>query len=373
MKTISLFTGAGGLDIGATAAGADIACCVDTDSDSIETLRINSNSVSTAHLEADVTQLSGSQLLEKSGCKPGEVAFMIGGPPCQSFSKNNYWTKSGHESKRRKLRMKASAEEEGREFIDTVKLPRQKNRVGVANDHRTSLVMEYARLISEVKPLGFLFENVQSITHPKNKVFLEQFIDFTSNLGYKTTQVSLSSESFGVAQKRKRVFVTGHLSRAPEVPEPTHSEDPSLFLEPIATAKSAIHKFRFKKYHEPEEVITGRWSEYFPDIPPGMNYKALTSWAGYENPVFEAETRFWNFLLKLHPDKPSWTIAAAPGPWVGPIHWENRRLPVPELAALQSFPDGYKFAGKRRSQVQQIGNAVPALMAQAVMAKLIEI
>ena len=92
----------------------------------------------------------------------------------------------------------------------------------------------------------------------------------------------------------------------------------------------------------------------------------------HPNPTFEAESRFWNFLLKLHPEKQSWTVAASPGPWTGPFHWETRRLRTPELAAIQSFPEGYRFAGSRRDRVKQIGNAVPPKMAAAVIAKVLE-
>ena len=63
---------------------------------------------------------------------------------------------------------------------------------------------------------------------------------------------------------------------------------------------------------------------------------------------FVANKRYWNFLLKLHPLLPSWTIAAQPGPWVGPFHWNNRRLRTSEIAAIQTFPMDYKFVGNRR-------------------------
>ncbi len=268
--------------------------------------------------------------------------------------------------------MKATAEEVGRSFIEHLDLPKPKNRVDVQNDHRTNLVMEYARLIEEISPKGFLFENVSSILHPANKAFLFEFIKHAEKIGYKTRLLQLNSENFGVAQMRKRVFVIGHKDKIPDEPEPTHSSDASLFLKPIKGAKEAISKFEGAKFFEEGEVIDGRWAAFLPDIPPGMNYKALTSWAGYKTPIFEAETRFWNFLLKLHPDRPSWTIASSPGPWTGPFHWENRRLRSTEMAAIQSFPDEYKFYGSRRSRVRQIGNAVPPLMAKAVMEALIQ-
>jgi DNA (cytosine-5)-methyltransferase 1 len=76
-------------------------------------------------------------------------------------------------------------------------------------------------------------------------------------------------------------------------------------------------------------------------------------------------------LIKVHPNKPSWTIAAQPGPWVGPFHWNNRRLRVPESAAIQTFPEDYHFVGTRRSIQKQIGNAVPSLLGKAVVKHLI--
>jgi len=371
MKTISLFSGAGGLDIGATMAGAEVVCSIDHDRDSIETLKLNSTNNIGNLIKADITELTGKEILKLCDCKQKDIDFLIGGPPCQSFSKNNYWTKSGEESLRRR-RARALADNQSVEAVAKIALSKSKNRVDVHNDHRTSLVMEYARLISEISPRGFIFENVLSITHPSNKKYLNEFIKFTENCGYKITEMRLSSEQFGVPQVRKRIFVVGHKTKLITEPEPTHSSEKSVFLKPLVSSKKAINRYRFDKYFEEGEIIEGRWSEYLSDIPPGMNYKALTSWAGYKNPIFEAETRFWNFLLKLHPEKPSWTIASNPGPWIGPFHWENRRLRTVEMAALQTFPANYKFFGSRRSVIKQIGNAVPPLMAQAVMSQLIE-
>ncbi len=367
MKTLSLFSGCGGLDIGAKMAGADVVCCIDNDQDSLDTIELNDKGKATL-LNADIANLTGSSILSSCGLKKGEIELIIGGPPCQSFSKNNYWTKSGEESLRRRKLMKISAEKEGRDFIADLNLPKKKNRISVDEDIRSNLVSEQARLIKEILPRAFVFENVQSITHPRNKKFLEAFKGIVEDAGYQTSEFQLSSEYFGVAQKRKRVFVVGHLNEPPrKEPIKTHSDEKSIYLKPIVNSGEAIEKYKSKTFFEEEEVITGRWAKYFPDIPPGMNYKALSSWAGYPNPVFEAETKFWNFLLKLHPEKPSWTIASNPGPWVGPFHWDNRRLRTIEMAALQSFPAEYKFVGNRRSKVKQIGNAVPPLMGKAVV------
>ena len=133
------------------------------------------------------------------------------------------------------------------------------------------------------------------------------------------------------------------------------------------TAGQAIRRYASARYAEPEEEVTGRWAEHLRTVPPGWNYKAHTAWGGHPHPSFETETRFWSFLLKLNPDLPSWTIPANPGPWVGPFHWDSRRLRTPELAALQGFPHGYRFVGDRRSRVRQIGNAVPPPLARRMV------
>lgn len=70
--------------------------------------------------------------------------------------------------------------------------------------------------------------------------------------------------------------------------------------------------------------------------------------------------------MKLHPDKPSPTIQGQPGPWVGPFHWESRRLRVGEVKRLMTFPDDFRVEGTRREQQLQLGNAVPPILGEAV-------
>jgi hypothetical protein len=87
---------------------------------------------------------------------------------------------------------------------------------------------------------------------------------------------------------------------------------------------------------EPEdsEQIRGRWGHLLPEVPPGDNYLHFTAKRGHPTPIFEWRSRYWSFLLKLDPTRPSPTIQAQPGPNVGPFHWDNRRLRVAEVKRL---------------------------------------
>ena len=102
-----------------------------------------------------------------------------------------------------------------------------------------------------------------------------------------------------------------------------------------------------------------------PSIPEGENYLWHTARGGGIE-LFGWRRRYWNFLLKLAKDRPSWTIQAQPGPSVGPFHWKNRRLSNRELCRLQTIPDGYSVVGGIRAAHKQIGNAVPSALAEVL-------
>jgi DNA (cytosine-5)-methyltransferase 1 len=121
---------------------------------------------------------------------------------------------------------------------------------------------------------------------------------------------------------------------------------------------------------EPEEVVEGRYADELRAVPPGENYLYWTAERGHAAPRFKWRSRYWSFLLKLDPDKPSPTIQGQPGPWVGPFHWKNRRLRVAELKRLMGFPDDFAVLGTRREQQLQLGNAVPPRLGQVVAQEL---
>lgn len=333
---ISLFSGAGGLDIGAEQAGAKVIRSVEFDADAVETLRLNAPQMRIDH--ADISTLSFDE--HRDHHRP---TIVIGGPPCQPFSKNGYWVKN-------------------------------ENRL-IGRDPR-NMLSEFLRAVSEARPNGFLFENVESLLHPTNKQAVGSFLEVAEAIGYRCTLYRANAADFGVPQKRKRVFIFGRRGKGAPIPspKPTHSATPDADnLRPHEGVGRFIAGYDSPRYFEPSEITSeGTYAHELMSVPPGYNYIALSKLQGYSGRTFRAGGRFWNFLHKLHPEEPSITIAAQPGPWVGPFHWTNRRLRVPEIAAIQTFPAGYKFAGNRRSVQKQIGNAVPCLLGEFMVRHLME-
>lgn len=343
IQTIGFFSGAGGLDIGSQLAGAKVISSLDFDRDSVATMKANKYFAHAAHFHKDIKEMYAKDYTKIIKANNPEKLILVGGPPCQPFSKAGYWVT-------------------------------HKNRLG-SEDPR-NMIGQYLRIVEELQPDGFLLENVESLLHPKNAQAVTDLKEAIDKLGYKFIIYRADALDFGVPQKRKRVFFIA--SRKGIVGEPikTHGDELEILVNkellPHERVIDWIGKFDTDIYFEPEELTTGKtYDEELKQIPPGQNYFALTERSGHPNPKFEANKRFWNFLLKLHPNQPSWTIAAQPGPWVGPFHWNNRRLRVPESAAIQTFPEDYRFVGTRRSIQKQIGNAVPSLLGKAIVKHLI--
>ncbi|WLR41853.1 DNA cytosine methyltransferase [Bacillus carboniphilus] len=340
IKAISLFSGAGGFDIGSHMANIPVVFSVDIEDDCIETQKLNDIFKDTIKISGDLFQISSDEIKNSLGDNYKGKSILIGGAPCQPFSKNGYWVT-------------------------------HKIRKGI-DDPRAQLVNEYLRVLIDIKPDGFVFENVESLLHPTNKVIVDSFLEIAESEGFETNVIRANALDYGVPQKRKRLFIIGTKGTF-KTKEPIKTHFPPEIaskenLQPYVNVGEVISEYDTDEYIEKQELTEGgTYHEDLKEVPPGMNYKALTAWAGYPNPKFVADKRFWNFLLKLHPEQPSWTITAQPGPWVGPFHWNSRRLRVPEIAAIQTFPKDYVFYGSRRSIQKQIGNAVPPLMAKEMI------
>ena len=285
--------------------------------------------------------------LGASDLEEGQTALLHGGPPCTPFSKSGYW-----------LAYKRAGE-----------------------DPKASLLDHYVEALQVVQPKAFLMENVFGLAYANhNRPILERFLRGVAEAGYAHDKQVILAADHGVPQLRQRFFVVGVradlLDCAPDLwrlnwPAPTHDGPHERRVErdkSLITHVSAREAFEGLSDAinppEPEEVVDGTYSDALREVPPGDNYLYLTEKRGHTNPQFEWRQRYWSFLLKLHPDRPSPTIQGQPGPWVGPFHWDDRRLRVAELKRLMTFPDDFQVCGNRRQQQLQLGNAVPPLLAE---------
>jgi DNA (cytosine-5)-methyltransferase 1 len=289
--------------------------------------------------------VASGRILAEAGLKKGEADLLIGGPPCQPFSKSGYWN-SG----------------------DSARL----------DDPRANTLAEYLRVLRDTKPKAFLLENVAGLAYSGKSEgirFLRAAIkDINSEIGtaYSFQVKLLKAVEHGVPQLRERVFVVGARDGTEfRFPRPTHRAFPDeldMFepaTQPYRTAWDALGRWTTAPPDIDETAMRGKWADLLPSIPEGLNYLHHTD-RGEGLPLFGWRRRFWSFLLKLAKDRPSWTITAQPGPAIGPFHWANRRLARRELAALQTFPAGYKLAGSLGDVQRQLGNAVPSLLAEVL-------
>ncbi|MCP3475057.1 DNA cytosine methyltransferase [Bradyrhizobium sp. CCGUVB1N3] len=339
LKAISLFTGAGGLDLGFEAAGFKTRVAVEIDPICCQTLRLNRG---WTVVEEDIAGVSSKRLLKAAGLATGEADVLIGGPPCQPFSKSGYWANG-----------------------DAPRL----------SDPNANTLDEYLRIVRDTRPKALLLENVYGFAYSGKREGLDrilhgiQDINKSAKTNYKPVWAVLDAASYGVPQRRERIFVIASRDgREFKFPQPTHGENAAdqlpLGLKPFHTSWDAIGDLP-QRPDVPELELTGKWAGLLPSIPEGQNYLWHTPRGGGV-PLFGWRTRYWSFLLKLAKDKPSWTVQAQPGPATGPFHWTNRKLSARELARLQTFPDDFLFDCDRAQVQRMLGNAVPSLLAEVL-------
>jgi DNA (cytosine-5)-methyltransferase 1 len=340
LTAISLYTGIGGLDFGFEAAGFETAVAVELDSVSCRTVRLNR--ARWGLMEGDIHEVSSQAILGKAGVRAGEVDVLIGGPPCQPFSKSSYWV-SG----------------------DALRL----------DDPRSDTLAGYLRVLRDTRPRAFLLENVYGLVYKGKDEGLRHLLDGIARINrevgtrYTVSWKMLNAAHYGVPQIRERVFLIGSREGLHfQFPEPTHadrsSEEASVLdrRSPFRTAWDAIGDLSSMP-HEPSLAMGGRWADLLPTIPEGQNYLWHTNRGGGSQ-LFGWRTRYWSFLLKLAKNLPSWTIQAQPGSAIGPFHWSNRKLSSQEMCRIQTFPDGLKFDCGRTDVQRMLGNAVPSLLTE---------
>lgn len=358
---IDLFCGAGGFSQGFYQAGFKVLLGIDNDEEAIKTY--GSNFPNSKSILADMRKMTGSSILSLARVEADKVDVIIGGPPCQGFSLS------------------------GKREID---------------DERNSLYLSFHRIVDEIRPKIFVMENVPGMVNLFKGQIKEKIISDFEKIGYKVFLKILTASDYGVPQHRKRAFFVGlnldkYSEECFEYPLPEYGDGENLNglfpLKPFVTTEQAISDLDFvpddeilqgpidyRKAPENEyqkSMRTGSRSlnnheiilhkektrKIVSMVPDGGNYKDLPQELWTTRKVHIAWTR-------MNSKKPCFTIDTGHNHH---FHYRANRVPtVRESARIQSFPDKFIFTGKKTSQLRQVGNAVPPLMAEALAKKITE-
>lgn len=348
LVAIDLFCGCGGFSYGFQQAGFDMALGIDMWKDA--TVTYKHNLPNACVINDDITNVSAKDLLDKINIQAESIDVIIGGPPCQGFSVS------------------------GKRMID---------------DPRNKLYKSFVGLVGEIKPKMFVMENVPGLIRLFGGKVKEEVLNDFLSLGYRVKVQQLSSDDYGVPQQRKRVFFVGineqKISNDVEFNFPTPRFGNGL--KPAITCKEAISDLDFV----PDDISMGEDISYkipaqsdyqklmrkdsnsirnhsitihkeqtkqiISMVPDGGNYKDLPKELQSTRKVHIAWTR-------MNSEKPCFTIDTGHNHH---FHYKENRVPtVRESARIQSFPDRFEFIGIKTSQLKQVGNAVPPLMAEAI-------
>lgn len=367
LSIISLFTCGMGLDIGFERAGFSTRYTNDITKFACDTIRANKPHVPCD--EGDITDITSADILKKASLGKGDVDVVIGGPPCQSFSTAG---------KRRGF-----------------------------DDKRGFALLQYLRIINDVKPKFFVFENVPGLASAAKKhvsfydrmadpdrkltkaqkygsLFEEILSEFGKMREYKIEWKILNAADYGVPQKRKRLVLIGsrtvdptsvfdEIERSAKFADPAHAEE--MNKKPWRTLRDALDGLQDPKK---EHVKFPKWGKYLKYVPPGgcwvdlparLQKKAMGGAADSADPKKKGKQGGRRgFYRRLSWDAPAPTLVTSPAQLGGCICHpdEDRPLTVKEYSRLQGFPDSWDFVGSVSQRYRMIGEAVPVDLAFAI-------
>ncbi|WP_319800694.1 DNA cytosine methyltransferase [Luteolibacter rhizosphaerae] len=343
MRVIDLFSGAGGLSLGAQQAGCKLVAAVESDKWAATTYESNFPDVDVHN--SDIRNIDAKKFARQ------KIDLVIGGPPCRAFSTSN-----------------------------------QRNR---GSKHPDSLLFkEYFRFVELIRPLGLILENVPGILQTENGSFYKQIEIAFRELGYHPSTLIVDASDYGVPQRRRRMFMIGTKVPVNLTPPKPHAQRVSVWeaisdlpkLENGAqhaelayrrdAASSYAKKLRGKRKKCAGHLVTRNKSDLvnrFKWVPQGGN------WESIPDSLWPAESR----AKERHTGLYHRLKAGVPSIVVGNyrknvlLHpTQNRGLSVREAARLQSFPDWFEFSGSIGFQQQQVANAVPPALAKEVISHI---
>lgn len=337
---IDLFAGVGGLSLGFEMAGFEVVLANEYDESIAYAYCQNRPHVKM--IVQDITTLPISETFSKY---KGKIDLIVGGPPCQGFS--------------------------------------QKGKRKTIHDERNFLFRYYYEVVSLVKPKYFVMENVPNLLTAENGYFKNEIVELFQGIGYTLSADALNAADFGVPQNRKRAVIVGKLSNSSvALPIPCKekvsiwdaisdlafhdsgegAEEQEYRSEPQSKYQKVLRANSKKLYNHVATKHSPLAIERLKMIPPNMGKEVLPP----EHRTKSIYSGTWSRMLK---DDVSVTITTrfdtpSSGRFTHP--YLNRAITVREAARIQSFPDSFIFYGNKSSQMKQVGNAVPPLLAKAI-------
>ena len=374
--TLDLFAGAGGLTTGFHLAGFEPLCAIDINSKALATYR--HNYPATKIIDQDIRTVTPAEIREWLGLRREELTALIGGPPCQGFSRN---IPAGYR---------------------------------YLKDPRNQLYKAFLEFVREFRPLYVVMENVPEILKAYDGSVRSEITQQLESMGYKVASASLNAAYYGVPQTRARAFFIASLNgRYPTLPEPTHSGDIrsdfrdakshtqltllDLMPSPILTVRDAIEDL------PPLDAGQEYINQNYP-AQPQTTYQALmrsgsktivNHVARALSPTQMARARalkegqdardlpselapkkhYSGAYGRLNWDRPArtitkWVFHPGSGRFFHPT--QDRTITIREAARLHSYPDSFHFLGTYIDMAAQIGESVPPLLAKAIAAHLLQ-
>lgn len=342
MIGVDLFSGAGGLSLGASAAGISVAIAVEANRHAAETYAHNHKEVRV--LASRVENLTRCDFRDLPRRQP---IIVFGGPPCRGFSTSNQRTRTAH-------------------------------------NPDNWLFKHFIRVVRLIRPDWVVFENVTGILQTEGGRFVRSVAASLDSMGYDVSQWVLNASDFGVPQRRSRLFLIGSRDRSPSPPSATVCKPVTVGeaisdLPVLANGAQAdclpystppvspySRSMRGELTASTNHFVTRSAANIirrYSHVPPGGNWRCIPK-ALMRNYSHRDGCHEWIYR-RLRPDEPSVVIGNYRKNML--IHpSEDRGLSVREAARLQSFPDWFQFFGSIGFQQQQVGNAVPPLLARAV-------
>lgn len=334
-KIIDLFCGCGGLSLGFEKAGFEVVYAIDSWEKAVNTY--NHNHTKKVAECADIHSLTDERLREIN--KDNEIVGVIGGPPCQGFSK-----------------------------------------VGTrdVNDPRNHLYLEYCRIVKAISPDFFVLENVGGLLTLAKGMFRDDIVKRFGELGYHVEYKAVCAADYGVPQNRHRVFFVGIKNKPFVFPEKNGvvitSKDAICDLPPLSPENG---------FEDVQEYLTEPQNDYQRELrgkETGVKNHQITihteqtikiiSMVPDGGTIYDLPDEYWEIrkyrkgFERMPSFKPCHTVDTGHRNY---FHYHENRIPTArENARLQSFPDYYEFLGTKTDQYKQIGNAVPPLLAYSI-------